>query len=89
MFVAGGAEEANGLGEIGSAERAGRALAGQARGWPRRAPRRACATAPGMRQPGMRRAGPCAPPGMRLAGTSLAAGNPSCHTHHTGTQKVT
>src|SRR6478609_4918411 len=36
--AAGGAEGANGSGEIGSAERAGRALAGQARGRRRAAP---------------------------------------------------
>ena len=34
-YVAGGAEGASGSGEIEAAERAGRALAGQARGWPR------------------------------------------------------
>ena len=60
--AAGGAEGANGSGEIGSAERAGRALAGQARGWPG-----ACAS-PDMRRPRHAPAWPCAGPGMRRPG---------------------
>ena len=62
--AAGGAEGANGSGEIGSAERAGRALAGQARGWPG-----ACASQ-GMRRPGHAPARACAGLGLRLAGTN-------------------
>ena len=57
-----GLKGATGSGEIGSAERAGRALAGQARGWPG-----ACAS-PDMRRPRHAPAWPCAGPGMRRPG---------------------
>ena len=72
MFVAGATEEANGSGEVGSAERAGIPAGRTGRGRPSARPAR--------HTPAQTR-----PPGKWLVGASL--GSRTGHTPHTGRRK--